>query len=83
MGKQIYVKIPTHWLSDYDLFPMRLVDGEVVLCTKNPACFGKEVYKLAAVPEDGLLTRSEIEEAVERLKKGGNGHESTKEATTQ
>lgn len=49
VNKDEYVMIPTKWLSDYDLFPKRLLHGEVVLCTKNPNRYAEEVYKIVPV----------------------------------
>lgn len=50
MRKNVYVRIPANWLSDdYDLFPMRIRNGEVVLCTKNPYRYSEEVFKIVPV----------------------------------
>ncbi len=52
MRKNTYVRIPVEWLSDYDLFPKRLLSGEVVLCTKNPYRYAETIYKIVPVVDE-------------------------------
>lgn len=52
MRKNAFVMIPTDWLSDYEMFPKRLLHGGVVLCTKNPYRFGDTIYKIVPVCEE-------------------------------